>query len=370
MKKKVLILGCTGSVGTSTLNIIREFPEHFTVCGLTAHSNNHALQALCKEFCCDNYMLTSVENSFEHIIKKSHADIAVNAIAGSAGLIPSVLCLENGIDLALANKETVVMAGDIIKELATAHNCKIIPVDSEHSAVFSLTEHYGRKNIAKIVLTASGGPFLNHSRDDLEHVSVEDALNHPTWNMGKKITIDSATLANKGLEVIEACRLFDLLPEQVQVSVHPQSLVHSFICTVDGDVYAQISKPDMRRPIVTALLWPEMTENTIEKFDFTKECTMTFMPPRSDDFPLLQLAFDAQKKGGSYTIAYNAANEVAVDLFLQKKIGFTDIAKSVKSVLSLDWSKKPVTVDDVLLFNNEVHAKTLEMYESGMYTTF
>lgn len=371
MKKKVLVLGCTGSIGTSTLNIIREFPELFTVCGLTAHSNKVALNTLSKEFKCANTTLTSsATNELESIIKISQADIAVNGIAGAAGLMPSVLCLENGIDLALANKETIVMAGPLIKKLAQKNKCKIIPVDSEHSAVFSLIEHYGHDSIDKIILTASGGPFRELASDKLASVTLEDALNHPTWDMGQKITIDSASLANKGLEVIEACRLFDVSPEQVQVTIHPQSLVHSLIRTKDGDLYAQISKPDMRRPILSALSWPGNLENSIEKLDFSSKFTMTFSPPRTKDFPLLALAFEAQKKGGAYTIAYNAANEIAVDLFLHKKIKFTGIAELVSLVLMIDWSTEVVTIDEVFLFDKQAREKTLHIYENNEYATF
>lgn len=362
MKKKVLVLGCTGSIGTSALNVIREFPDQFTVCGLTAHSNSNGLSVLSTEFNCTNTALTSSNtDALSHVIKSSKADIAVNGISGSAGLLPSVICLENCIDLALANKETIVMAGSLIKKLAQKHKCKIIPVDSEHSAIFSLIEHYGRENIDKIILTASGGPFHKLASDKLASVTLEDALNHPTWNMGKKITIDSASLANKGLEVIEACRLFGLSTEQVQVTIHPQSLVHSLIRTKDGDLYAQISKPDMRRPILSALLWPSSLENSIEKLDFTTEFTMSFSPPRIADFPLLPLAFEAQKKGGAYTIAYNAANEVAVDLFLHKKIKFTGIAKLVASVLEADWSAEPVTFDEVFLFDKKARECALRI---------
>ena len=270
MKKKILVLGCTGSIGSSTLDIVRRFPDLFSVCGLTAHTRKTELEKLCKEFSCTN--AAAAENSPDKIrcvIEKSKADIAVNGIAGSAGLMPSVWCLQNNINLALANKETVVMAGPLIKELASAKGRSVIPVDSEHSALFFLIERFGKKHVSSLILTASGGPFRTLSADKLASVTLEDALKHPTWNMGKKISIDSATLANKGLEVIEACRLFDMPPEKVKVAVHPQSLVHSLIQTVDGDLYAQISEPDMRRPILSALTWPEAIENDLKKLDLT-----------------------------------------------------------------------------------------------------
>ena len=361
--KKVLVLGCTGSIGTSTLEIILEFPTRFMVCGLTAHNNSNTLQTLAKEFNCPTF-LTSKDKDFSSFIANSHADIAVNGISGAAGLMPSVYCLENSIDLALANKETVVMAWHIVTKIAKANNCKILPVDSEHSAVFSLTEHYKKQNTAKIILTASGGPFKNSTLEELQHVTPEQALKHPTWNMGKKISIDSATLANKGLEVIEACRLFDMAPENVEVTIHPQSLVHSFIATKDGDLYAQVSHPDMKRPILSALTYPNMIENSMQKFDFLQSTTMSFSPPNRDLFPLLNLAYEAQKQGKAYTIVYNAANEVAVELFLDKKISFLCIPKLVSVVLHKDWNQEVKTIEDVLKI--DTYAREITYKESTM----
>ncbi|WP_428768268.1 1-deoxy-D-xylulose-5-phosphate reductoisomerase [Treponema sp. HNW] len=384
MKKKVLVLGCTGSIGTSTLDIIRAFPGRFEVCGLSAHTNQKKLNGLAAEFGCTNTALTADAVSADktantarnlsaaalsnekiaQLIEKSKADIAVNGIAGAAGLMPSVLCLENGIDLALANKETIVMAAPLIRALAEKKGRKIIPVDSEHSALFALIERFGKERVNSLILTASGGPFRTTAREKLKDVKPEDALKHPTWSMGQKISIDSATLANKGLEVIEACRLFDMEPEKVKVTVHPQSLVHSLIETVDGDLYAQISEPDMKRPIISALTYPDMIENNLKKLDLfsalgnpdgnAEGVTMSFYPARFDDFPLLGAAYEAQKKGGSYTIAYNAANESAVSMFLQKKIGFTQIADIVSEVLEKDRTQEPRTFNDVFAIDEQV----------------
>ena len=376
MKKKILVLGCTGSIGTSTLNIIRSFPDRFEVCGLSAHKNQQKLKNLAAEFGCTNTVLTGSETGTAHVdkdlsaaalstekiaqlIEKSHADMAVNGIAGSAGLMPSVLCIKNGIDLALANKETIVMAGSLIEALAEKNGRKIIPVDSEHSALFSLIEHFGKEHVKTLILTASGGPFRTLPREKLKNVKVEDALKHPTWSMGQKISIDSATLANKGLEVIEACRLFGMPPEKVKVTVHPQSLVHSLIETADGDLYAQISEPDMKRPILSALTYPDMIENNLKKLDLYSAIgnpdgvTMSFYPARFGDFPLLTAAYEAQKRGGSYTIAYNAANEIAVALFLQKKIGFTQIADIVCAVLEKNWTEEPRDFNDVFAIDEK-----------------
>ena len=366
MKKKILVLGCTGSIGSSTLDIVRRFPDLFSVCGLTAHTCKTELEKLCKEFSCTNAAVAgNSPNEIRCVIEKSNADIAVNGIAGSAGLMPSVWCLQNNINLALANKETVVMAGPLIKELASAKGRSVIPVDSEHSALFFLIERFGKERVSSLILTASGGPFRTLSADKLASVTLEDALKHPTWNMGKKISIDSATLANKGLEVIEACRLFDMPPEKVKVAVHPQSLVHSLIQTVDGDLYAQISEPDMRRPILSALTWPEAIENDLKKLDLTSAIgskdgiCMSFFPPRFKDFPLLGCAYEAQKKGGAYTIAYNAANEVAVEFFLQRKIGFTAIQNTVAAVLDKDWSQEPENFDAVFALDTKAREAAL-----------
>lgn len=337
--KKVLVLGCTGSIGSSTLDIINNQSDEFCVCGLQAHSNKEKLEKLSKEYNCP-ILLTCEDNSpeaFQKLIDESKPDIVVNGIAGAAGLMPSKVVLEKGIDLALANKETIVMAGPLIKELARNNNAQLLPVDSEHSAIFNLTQRIGMKNISKIVITASGGPFRTYTKEELQNVTLEQALKHPTWNMGKKITIDSSTLANKGLEVIEAAFLFDVTDEQIQVVVHPQSLIHSLVRTNDGELYAQISEPDMKHPILCALNWPENKPSYMQQFDLFDQ-TMTFFKPRMDDFPLLSYAFECVKEKKCYPIAFNASNEVAVHAFIDGKINYPSIAKIVRSVLDHDWS--------------------------------
>ena len=335
MKKRIIVLGCTGSIGQSTLELAREFPDLFEVVGLQANSNEAKLLELGKEFTCTQLCLTGKnigaevlnsriiyygKNSVRNMIKYTEADIVVNGISGAAGLLPSVAALESGKDLALANKETMVLAGKIINKIAKENNVKIIPVDSEHSAIFSLIEKCGIDNIDNITITASGGAFKNLSKEELENVTVEDALNHPTWNMGPKITIDSASLANKGLEVIEAYQLFGISAENINVVIHPQSLVHSFVQTKDGALYAQISKPDMKHPILNALTYPEIIENSLEKIDFSKAFQMEFLPPRYDDFPMLKLAYTALNNGKSYPIVYNAVNEIAVGAFRKNQL--------------------------------------------------
>ena len=362
--KNILILGCTGSIGTSALNIAREFPDRFNVVGLTAHKSKERLQELSKEFGNVPTCLTGVdsEDALERLINTCGADIVVNGIAGSPGLMPSVFVLRAGIDLALANKETIVMAGPLIARLAREHNCRILPVDSEHSAVFTLVEKFGSDSIGQIVLTASGGPFREKKSEDLPFRRPADALKHPTWDMGTKITIDSASLANKGLEVIEACRLFNISPDRVKVTVHPQSLVHSLIRTRDGVLYAQISPPDMRHPILTALTWPDFVPSSLEEWDITAGGTLNFYPPRMNDFPMLPLAYKSLSMA-SGPIAYNAANEIAVEAFLNGKIAFTQIAYVTDRILAMDWNKEPVTIDDVFLFDNKARQQAKKIVE-------
>lgn len=348
MKKRVLVLGCTGSIGSQTLDICRNMSDRFEVCGISAGSNEQKVKELCSEFNCPGSVFSKdgIEG-IENLIKTTNADIAVNGIAGAAGLEPSVLVLQNGIDLALANKETVVMAWPVVKEIAKKNNARILPVDSEHSAIFNLTEKIGVENISEIIITASGGPFRDFTDEQIKNVTVEDALKHPTWNMGKKITIDSASLANKGLEVIEACRLFDFPTEKVKVVVHPQSLIHSLVRTKDGVMYAQISDPDMRHPIYSALVWPEFSQTYLKPFDLADCGQMTFFHPRTDSFPLLKLAYNCAEKGNSYTIAFNAANEIAVAAFLEKKCSFPRIAEIVETTLKEDWSEIPDTLEKI-----------------------
>jgi len=360
--KRVLVLGCTGSIGTNTLNIIKYMPEDFLLCGVQAHSNKERLLEISEKAKCP-YLLSSEEGSeeaYNTFIKKAKPDIVVNGISGAAGLMPSKVVLENGIDLALANKETIVMAGPLIKELAYQNNAKILPVDSEHSAIFSLLEKIGKENVSKIIITASGGPFRTLTKAELEQVSVEDALNHPTWQMGRKITVDSATLANKGLEVIEAAQLFDTDASKIEVVVHPQSLIHSLVRTKDGMLYAQISEPDMKHPILNALNWPVNKENYLEPFDLFDK-TMTFFKPRMQDFPMLSYAFECVKFGKAYPIAFNAANEIAVNAFLEGKISFQAISRIVRSVLDKNWNKKISSFEKVFEVDQEARKFALEL---------
>ena len=351
--RKVLVLGATGSIGTSALDILRNQRDRFVCAGLTANSKEAELSSLAEEFGCPcSLTKTDGVDGIRRLIDETSPDIVVNGIAGSAGLRPSMAVIEAGVNLALANKETVVMAGPLMLAAARKSGSRILPVDSEHSAVFTLVNQCGKENIDKIVITASGGPFRTFAREKLKSVTVRDALRHPTWDMGVKITIDSASLANKGLEVIEACRLFEVSAAQVQVVVHPQSVIHSLVRTKDGIVYGQFSEPDMKHPILQALDYPVVTENFMRPFDLTDTAdgtrTLTFEKPRMSDFPMLPLAFECAEKGGAYPTALNAANEIAVQLFIDGEIGFMDIPALVERVLhGEDWAGEPRDLDDV-----------------------
>ena len=344
MKKKVALLGASGSIGKSTLDVLRRGVDHFDPVLFTAHRNKEMLLTLKKEFPAARTALTSPdarpsdgidftgEQDLLEAIAVSQADITVNGICGAAGLLPSQAALQAGSDLALANKETIVMAGELIFDLARRKNARIIPVDSEHSAIFKLIEAHGSEAIHEIILTASGGPFRTYTAEDLATVTLEQALNHPTWKMGPKITVDSATLANKGLEVIEAAGLFGLSPEQIKIVIHPQSIVHSMVRLKDGAVYAQLSKPDMRLPIHEALYWPETSPSPFGALDFSA-LTLTFEACDFKRFPMPALAYGALRGGGFLPAVYNAANETAVAAFFEGLVTFLEIPHIVGYVI-------------------------------------
>lgn len=349
-RKRILVLGATGSIGQNALDVVRHFADEFTLAGASAHRDAEGLSKIAAEFKLGNCVLSGIDgqDALLSMIRKTDADIVVNGIAGASGLLPSKAALESGKDLALANKETIVMAGPLVRALAEKNGRKILPVDSEHSAVFNLIEAHGKDAVSEIILTASGGPFREWDASRLAKATAKDALKHPTWSMGSKITIDSASLANKGLEVIEACRLFDIPSDRVKVVVHPQSLVHSFIRTRDGVLYAQVSPPDMRHPILSALSWPDLLPDYLERLDFSAPVDMRFEPPRYADFPLLGLAFRAAGLGGKYAIAFNASNEEAVYAFADGKISFPALSAVTAKVLEGDWSAECETFEDVL----------------------
>jgi 1-deoxy-D-xylulose-5-phosphate reductoisomerase len=362
MKKRILILGATGSIGKSTLEVLKNLNSHghdYRVAGLSCRAKTDELWCLAKEWNVRNLAVSRLQSAREEIsfdgpeavlrlIDQTDCDIVVNGIAGSAGLLPSMRALERGFDLALANKETIVMAAPLAFEAAKKSGARILPVDSEHSAVFHLLEKRPVERIKRIILTASGGAFRDTPLEDFSQLMLEDALKHPTWDMGAKITIDSATMANKGLEIIEANRLFDLPADNIDVLIHPQSTIHSFVETIEGSLYAQLSAPDMRIPIQNALTYPELCESPFGRLDFDKGLHLDLQRPDTKRYPLLPLAYETARRGGAYPIVYNGANETAVAAFIEGKISFPDIAILVKEVLSEADFDDPKDLDEVL----------------------
>lgn len=370
--KKVIILGATGSIGQSSIDIARQYRDKIEIVALSAHNNDKELSKLGEEFNTTNLVITGKESSLYQninyfgmesltkLITDIDADIVINGIAGSSGLLPSVAAIKSNKDLGLANKETMVMAGNIINELIKTHKVNLLPVDSEHSAIFHLLEDGTTKNISEIILTASGGAFRDLDYKDLEHVTLEDALKHPTWDMGKKITIDSASMANKGLEVIEAARLFDIEIKNIKVLIHPQSYVHSMVRKKDHALYAHISAPDMKLPIQNAIFYPKLVEVDSCYLDLTDK-ELTFKKPDYKKYKMLELAYLALEKGEAYTIAYNAVNEVLVDEFFNKKISFLDIPKYTEKVLSMDMGTTPNSIEEVLNIDKKAREITKEV---------
>ncbi len=345
-KRNIAILGSTGSIGTQALSVIRDNVDRFQVEVLTAQSNADLLIGQAAEFrpntvvIGDDRLYDKVfaaldplhikvyagDNALKSVVQMESIDLVLTALVGYAGLMPTIKAIEAGKHIALANKETLVVAGDLITTLAMRHGVNIYPVDSEHSAIFQCLAGEFHNKIERIILTASGGPFRGKNRDFLNTVTPGDALKHPNWNMGVKITIDSATLMNKGLEVIEAKWLFALQPRQIEVIVHPQSIIHSMIEFEDGSIKAQMGLPDMRGPIQYALSYPERIYSDFPRFNFTNYPQLTFERPDMDTFQCLRLAYKALEKGGNMPCILNAANEVAVARFLDGSAGFLDIA--------------------------------------------
>ena len=350
MPKRIALLGSTGSIGTQTLDVISRFPCEFEVEVLTAGNNIKLLAQQAKKFLPDAVVIGNKSHyqqlkeelkdypvkvlagndSIEQIVTGSNIDLVVAAMVGYSGLRPTVAAIKAGKMIALANKETLVVAGEIIKKLIKQSGSRIIPVDSEHSAIFQCLSGESGNPIEKITLTASGGPFLNFTREMLGVVKPYEALKHPNWEMGNKVTIDSASLMNKGLEVIEAKWLFDLDPDQIKVVIHPQSIIHSMVHFADGSIKAQMGMPDMRIPILYALSWPGRFTSDLPKLDLSLHQTLTFCDPDIKRFRNLSLAYYALKQGGNMPCIMNAANEVAVNAFLAGKIGFLQMSDLVE----------------------------------------
>lgn len=364
--RSIAILGSTGSIGTQALEVIRDNPSLFTVEVLTAQSNADLLITQALEFKPNEVVIGREDlydkvsdalkdtfikvysgvNALSQVVQNENIHIVLTALVGYAGLLPTVKAIEAKKTIALANKETLVVAGELITKLALDNGVKILPVDSEHSAIFQCLMGEYHNPIEKIILTASGGPFRGKTREDLLKVTRAQALKHPNWEMGAKITIDSATLMNKGLEVIEAKWLFDLNPEQIDVIVHPQSIIHSLIQFEDGSMKAQMGLPDMKLPIQFAIGFPHRIKTDWERFNFMDYPTLTFEQPDKKTFRNLGLAYQSMAKGGNTCCVLNAANEVAVDNFLKDNVGFLEISDIIESTLSkLDYIAKPSLED-------------------------
>lgn len=351
--KKLTILGSTGSVGQSTLDVVRQHSGAYEVVSMVGNRNIQQLATDAREFgakmavTADPALYDDLQDALagsgitvaagpDAVVEAARmpADLTVAAIVGAQGLKPTLAAVDEGITVALANKECLVSAGDVFMRHAAAKNVSVLPVDSEHSAIFQCFETHNSAHVDKVTLTASGGPFRCSTADDLKRVSVEDALNHPNWSMGSKITIDSATLMNKGLELIEAFQLFPITRSQIDAVVHPQSIVHSLVSYIDGSVLAQLGMPDMRTPIALALAYPDRIDANVERLDLTKVADLTFEPIRHDMFPAVNLCLSALERGGSATTILNAANEIAVAEFLSQRIGFLQIAALVEETLA------------------------------------
>ncbi|NLT96431.1 MAG: 1-deoxy-D-xylulose-5-phosphate reductoisomerase [Clostridia bacterium] len=364
--KKIALLGSTGSIGTQTLEVIDEL-QGFKVQILSAHKNTDLIIQQVHKYNPEFVILTHWDSfklveerlkdlslkvlyGIEGILQSLEAtdlDLLITAVSGASGIRPTLKAIELGIDVALANKETIVAAGELVERAQKKSGAKIIPVDSEHSAIMQCLEPQ-RQALGKIILTASGGPFRNYSKEELAKVTPKEALKHPNWNMGKKITIDSATMMNKGLEVIEAHWLFSVPYEDIEVVIHPQSIVHSMVKYGDGSILAHLGLPDMRVPIQYALTYPNRTTNSFPKLDLTKVGKLEFFPPDMERFPCLKLAYEVGKKGQTFPTVLNAANEVAVELFLQGNLTFLEIPLLIEKVLEKHNPIDDYCLDDLL----------------------
>jgi len=364
--KRITVLGSTGSIGQSTLDVISRNSSRFRAVALAAGRNVDLLEEQIRTFRPDvvavadetmaeqlslrvnNVRILYGPDGINQAAGYEGADLVISAIVGSAGLLPTITAIRAGKDIGLANKEALVMAGSIVMAEAKRNNVRIIPVDSEHSAVYQCLEGRKKEEIRRIMLTASGGPFVNRMKHELDAMTAEDALKHPNWSMGKKISIDSATLMNKGLEVIEACCLFDISPDYVDVLIHPQSIVHSMVEFRDRTYLAQLSMPDMRAPIAYALSYPERLDTPIHGLELDRVGTLTFRKPDHDSFPCLSYAYGAIRAGGTVPAVLNAANEIAVYAFLDKRIGFNDIPAVINRTIKHHESLSHPSLDAVL----------------------
>lgn len=384
----ITVLGSTGSIGENTLDVLARHPQAYHVVALSAHANVRRLAEQCLQHRASYAVISDADKAGELqtaldelnckaevlagkdalsvVVRMDETAVVMAAIVGAAGLEPTLHAVQAGKRLLLANKESMVIAGELFREAAVEHAATIIPVDSEHNALFQvLPENHvtGLENagVEKLILTASGGPFLHRERDSLRDITPAQACNHPNWDMGRKISVDSATLMNKGLEVIEARWLFNAQPDQIDVVIHPQSIVHSMVAYRDGSVLAQLGMPDMRTPIACALSWPERIEAGVKRLNLAEIGTLEFYPPDLDSFPGLGLAFQVLKTGGNAAVVFNAANEIAVEAFLQERIGFLQIPSVVSAALDTCETGKICGLDAVLGYDRMARAVTVEI---------
>jgi 1-deoxy-D-xylulose-5-phosphate reductoisomerase len=368
MKKKLVILGSTGSIGRSALDVVEKNQDRIEVVALAAHSNfelllkqtikfrpkyitltdHKAYHRFKKIFDSSETELVESENGLKKLSTLPDADIVLNAVVGAAGLKASLDVVASGKRLALANKESMVIGGFLINAMATKTGAEILPVDSEHSAIWQALRSGKSSEVRKIILTASGGPFFDKPLSEFKSITKEQALNHPTWKMGPKITVDSATMINKGLEVIEAMHLFDISPDKIEVVIHPQSIIHSMVEFVDSSIIAQISKPDMRLPIADAFFYPERVTSDFGKINLTEVNQLTFRKPDFEKFPLLKLAWEVAAKGGTTAAVYNAANEIAVQAFLDNTVEFVQIPDMVINCVEKHRPIKKPSVAEII----------------------
>lgn len=387
MKKQLAILGSTGSIGTQTLDVVAEHPDLFEVYVLVANNQVDALIEQARRFMPDTVIIANKahypklqdaladlpikvytgDDAIAQIVTASPIDIVVTAMVGYAGLLPTIRAIEARKTIALANKETLVVAGDLIKRLALEYHAPIIPVDSEHSAIFQCLVGEYSNPIEKIILTASGGPFRNFTAEQMKSVTKNDALKHPKWHMGNKITIDSATMMNKGFEMIEAKWLFDVSPEQIEIAVHPQSIVHSMVQFEDGTVKAQLGLQDMRMPIRYALSFPDRMKCQTRKMTIDDYAQLTFERPDMERFPLLKYAFDAIHTGGTMPCILNAANEIAVDAFLHDRISYQQIAETIAETMNRIKVTASPAYEDYVNTNEEAR-RYAEQYIASLPT--
>ena len=384
MRKRVIVVGATGSIGRQTLDVVESRPDLFEVAGLSAHNDEPGLLAAARRFPRASLCLSGASSSsagvslvgpsgLDELVGGVKADIVVNGASGSGGLSPSLAALSSGKDLALANKESVVMAWSLLEAKASERGSRILPVDSEHAALFQLVARIGggevgsaategsraaegSRMVEELVITASGGAFRDRPLGELATVTPDEAASHPNWSMGRKITIDSATMANKGLEVIEASRLFGVEPERVRVLIHPQSLVHALVRTRDGSLYAQLSLPDMRVPIQNALTWPECLPCPFGRLELAGR-SLEFREPDAARYPILGLAYEALAEGDGATIAYNAADEVGVAAFEAGRIAYTDISRIVAATLEEAWPSRALDLESIFEIDGRAREK-------------